>query len=175
MGTISSDAVKAKTGKGWDDWFTLLDAAGAAKWPHKETAAWLHTAHAVPAWWRQMITVEYERARGLRQVCEKVNGFSASISRTLAAPAERVYPFWVDTELRSQWLPANPKIRKATENRSLRITWPDGTNVDVMFYPKGDAKMQLTVEHARLADAAAVQTRKEFWSAALARLKELLR
>ena len=51
---------------------------------------------------------------------------------------------------RSAGLAADPKIRKATENRSLRITWPNGTNVDVMFYPKGEAKMQLTVEHARL-------------------------
>ncbi len=67
-----------------------------------------------------------------------------------------------------------PKIRKATENRSLRITWPDGTNVDVMFYPKGESKMQLTVEHARLADAAGVESQKEFWSTALARLKDLL-
>ena len=174
MGTISSDAVQAKTGKSWDDWFALLDSAGAAHWPHKETAAWLLTTHAVTAWWRQMITVEYERARGLRQVCEKVDGFSASISRTLHAPAERVYQLWAETGFRQQWLPADPKIRKATENRSLRITWPDGTNVDVMFYPKGDTKMQLTVEHARLANAAAVQTQKEFWSAALARLKALL-
>ena len=174
MGTISSDAVKAKTGKDWDDWFTLLDTAGAAQWPHKEAAEWLHTAHAVPAWWRQMITVEYERARGLREVCEKTDGFSASISRTLAAPADLVYTLWADAKLRKQWLPAEPKIRKATENRSLRITWPDGTNVDVMFYPKGDAKMQLTVEHARLPDAAAVQSQKQFWSDALTRLKTLL-
>lgn len=174
MGTISSDAVKAKTGKAWDDWFRILDSAGAAQWNHKETAAWLHAAQGVPAWWCQMVTVEYERARGLRQVHQKVDGFSASISRTLPAPIAPVYALWAESKLRKKWLSAEPKIRKATENRSLRITWPDGTNVDVMFYAKGDTKMQLTIEHARLADAAAVQTQKEFWSAAIIRLKALL-
>ena len=174
MGTISSDAVKAKTGKGWDDWFAILDRAGAAHWPHKETVAWLHTAQGVPAWWRQMVAVEYERARGLRKVHQKTGGFSASISRTLAAPVGNVYALWADAKQRSRWLNADPKIRKATQNRSIRITWPDGTNVDVMFYPKGEAKMQLTVEHARLADAAAVESQKAFWSAAIARLRTLL-
>ncbi len=157
-----------------DEWFRILDNAGAAEWNHKETAAWLHTAQGVPAWWCQMVTVEYERARGLRQVHQKVDGFSASISRTLPAPIEAVYALWAESKLRKKWLASDPKIRKATENRSLRITWPDGTNVDVMFYDKGDAKMQLTIEHARLADPAAVQSQKEFWAGAIARLKTLL-
>ncbi|MCJ7519417.1 MAG: DUF4287 domain-containing protein [Anaerolineaceae bacterium] len=32
---ISSDAVKAKTGKSWDEWFALMDASGFAKMSHK--------------------------------------------------------------------------------------------------------------------------------------------
>lgn len=174
MPSISAGAVKLKTGKDWPEWFAILDQAGAAHWPHKEIAAWLRSTHGVDAWWRQTVTVEYERARGLRQVHEKTDGFSASISRTLPAAVERIYPLWADARLRRGWLDEEPAIRKATENRSLRISWPDGTNVDVMFYPKGEAKTQLTVEHARLADAAAVTMNKEFWSAAISRLKALL-
>lgn len=174
MGTISSGAVKAKTGKGWDEWFAILDSAGAAQWPHKETARWLHTSQDVPAWWCQMVTVEYERARGLRRMHEKTGGFSASISRTLAAPTERVYELWSDDKLREKWLGVDPEIRKATANRSLRLTWPGGTHVEVMFYPKGEAKMQVTVDHTRLADANAVESQKEFWSTAITRLKALL-
>lgn len=174
MGTISSGAVKARTGKGWDEWFAILDSAGAAQWPHKETAQWLHTSQDVPAWWCQMVTVEYERARSLRQVHEKTDGYSASISRTLNAPLERVYSLWADDTLRKKWLGVDGEIRKATENRSLRITRPDGTHVEVLFYPKAEGKMQVTVEHTRLADAVAVQAQKEFWSTAIARLKALL-
>jgi uncharacterized protein YndB with AHSA1/START domain len=107
-------------------------------------------------------------------VHQKVDGFSASISRTLPAPIEAVYALWAESKLRKKWLATDLTIRKATENRSLRITWPGGANVDVMFYVKGDAKMQLTIQHSRLADPAAVQAQKEFWSAAIARLKTLL-
>ena len=28
---VSSDAVKAKTGKTWEEWFSLMDAAGCAR------------------------------------------------------------------------------------------------------------------------------------------------
>ena len=38
---ISSEAAQAKTGKSLDEWFALLDKAGAADWPHKDIAAHL--------------------------------------------------------------------------------------------------------------------------------------
>jgi hypothetical protein len=38
----------------------------------------------------------------------------------------------------------------------MRITWPDGrTSVEVMFYEKGKAKCQVTVQHKKLSTAAA--------------------
>ena len=38
----SDEAVKAKTGKVWAEWFKILDKAGAKKWPHKEIAMYLY-------------------------------------------------------------------------------------------------------------------------------------
>jgi len=46
----SDEAVKAKTGKVWAEWFRILDKAGAKKWPHKEIAAYLHDKQNVSAW-----------------------------------------------------------------------------------------------------------------------------
>ena len=33
---MSDEAVKAKTGKVWKEWFTILDKAGAKKMTHQE-------------------------------------------------------------------------------------------------------------------------------------------
>src|ERR1700677_4604156 len=88
---ISDEVVKAKTGKELDAWFRILDAAGAKKLPHKEIAQYLRDKEKVPSWWSQMITVEYERARGLRKMFQKAGGtFAASASRTLGAPLGKV-------------------------------------------------------------------------------------
>ena len=50
---ISSEAAQAKTGKSLDEWFALLDKAGAADWPHKEIVAHLYDVCGCPGWWCQ--------------------------------------------------------------------------------------------------------------------------
>jgi hypothetical protein len=174
---ISSDAVRAKTGKGWAEWFAVLDQAGASAWPHKEIATYMHDVCGCPPWWSQMVTVGYEQARGLRVKHQKCDGeFSASASKTLSVPVAALFAAWHDPKARSKWLPDGKglTVRKATENKSLRITWPDGTNVDVNFFTKGDAKSQVAVEHGKLAGTADVPRVKEFWATALAKLQTLL-
>jgi hypothetical protein len=67
-------------------------------------------------------------------------------------------------------------IRKATPEKSMRITWSDGkTRVSVNFYAKGEAKSQVALEHEKLPDAKAVAKMKTSWAAALERLQELLK
>ena len=172
---VGDDAVRARTGKGWDDWFAILDAAGAAGWDHKEIAAYLGERQGVGPWWCQMVTVGYERARGRRQVHETTSGFTVNKSKTFAVPVATLYRAWHDEAARRRWLGESVVVRKATPNRSLRITWSDGvTNVDVGFTAKGDAKSQVAVEHSKLADAGEVERMKAFWSEALDRLKAAL-
>jgi len=173
---IGSDAVKAKTGKPLEDWFKILDKAKANEWPHKEIAAWLSDKQGVPGWWCQMLTVEYERARGLREVNQKCDGqFAASASKTLPVAISTLYKAWNDPALRRKWL-GSPKmtVRKANENKSIRITWTDGSNVNVYFWNKGPEKSQLSIDHEKLADAGAVQATKAYWSERLAKLAALV-
>src|SRR5215467_13039500 len=102
----SDEAVKAKTGKVWAEWFKILDKAGAKKMPHKEIALYLYEKQKLPAWWCQMVAVGYEQERGLRQKFQKCDGeFSASRSRTMAAPLAKAYAAWTDEKLRNRWLP----------------------------------------------------------------------
>lgn len=172
--SIREKAVTQATGRGWSEWFALLDGAGARSWTHAAMARWLAGEHSVPAWWSQSITVEYERARGLRAVHEKAGGFAASASKTVAVSVEELTRWWTEAALRRRWL-AVPgiTIRKSTPGKSVRITWSDGSSVNATFFAKGEQKSQVTIDHEKLADAVAVAKAKAEWKLALARLAAL--
>ncbi|HYE60905.1 MAG TPA: SRPBCC domain-containing protein [Phycisphaerales bacterium] len=172
---ISDGAVERATGKPQSHWFKVLDtfARKLGEHNHKLAAEHLHDAHAVPEWWCQMVTVAYERDRGLRAKHERPDGFSVSASRTINVPISDLYNAW-NGRARAKWLPDDFTVRKATQDRSIRITWGDGTNLEVMFYPKGDSKAQVTVQHSKLPSAAAGKRVKEQWGARLDALRDLL-
>lgn len=172
---MSDEAVESKTGKTWSRWFKHLDAAGGKKMTHQEIAAHLSEKHGVRPWWTQMVAVTYEQARGLRDKHEKPQGFEISVSRTIAAPVGKAFKAWTVEKTRRQWLPANLEIRKATTNKSLRITWEDGkTSLAVAFLAKGADKSQVVAQHGKLPDAKSAAKMKKFWAEALDRVKALL-
>ncbi|HZS08815.1 MAG TPA: DUF4287 domain-containing protein [Blastocatellia bacterium] len=173
---ISDEAVQAKTGKNWSQWFATLDKAGAAKMTHKEIAAHLAEKHQIGNWWCQMVAVTYEQARGLRDKHQKMDGYSVSGSRIVAVPVATLFRAWNDKRARNRWLPdVDLTIRRATENKSLRITWADGrTDLDVNLYEKGVGKSQVAVEHSKLKDAKHAAEMKAYWAGALDRLKAAL-
>jgi len=172
----SDEAVKAKTGKVWAEWFKILDKAGAKKWPHKEIAAYLHEKQKVPSWWCQMVAVAYEHERGLRQKFQKCDGeFSASGSRTIAAPLAKAYAAWTDEKLRQRWLPEAPlEITTATPGKYVRAKWNGDTRLAVGFYSKGSEKTQVAVDHGKLANTKECAKMKSYWFDALNRLQETL-
>lgn len=173
---IGSAAVSAKTGKTWAEWFAVLDAAGATKMNHQQIVAHLHEEHQTPGWWTQMITVGYEQERGLRQKHEKPGGFEVSSSKTINVPLSILFNAWSNEAERVRWLPQRSfTIRKATPNKSLRITWDNGqSDLTVNLYAKGTTKSQVTCQHSKLPDQAAVEKMRAFWAASLQSLKEKL-
>jgi uncharacterized protein YndB with AHSA1/START domain len=169
---IADEAVREKTGKTWSEWFAALDAAGAAEMSHKQIVAHIAANHDIGAWWQQSITVAYEQARGLREKHEKPGGYEVSGSKTIGVPVAELFASWHDAERRERWLPGQPLVvRKATEPKSLRITWPDGSHLDVNLYAKGEAKSQVGLTHGKLPDAEQAERMKAFWAEALGRLK----
>jgi hypothetical protein len=55
-------------------------------------------------------------------------------------------------------------IRKATQNRSLRITWIDGkTTLDVNIYERGISKCQVAVQHNKVAGVNEARQMKAYW------------
>ena len=174
---ISDATVKLRTGKGWREWFSILDHIGGKKKTHRELVIFLNQRYPrLGGWWEQMITVAYEQARGLREAHQQASGFTANVSRTVGAPLARLYRAWTDGSVRGRWLPGKKlAVRKATPMKSLRITWDAGkTTLEVNFLAKGTGKSQVAVQHSRLADARAVARSKAFWSERLDALKTSL-
>jgi uncharacterized protein YndB with AHSA1/START domain len=173
---MSDAAVKVKTGKVWNDWFSLLDKEGARKLAHKEIAELLSAKHGVGPWWSQMVTVTYEQAQGLRDKHEKPEGYQISVSRTLATPLAKLYKSFANEKSRKSWLEEEGlQVRKATPNKSMRVTWSDGkSSLEINFYRKDAKKSQVVVQHSKLANDKAAAKMKRYWSKALDRLKEFL-
>ena len=171
----SDEAIRQRTGRGWEEWFDLLDAWGAAERPHRDVARWVAAQLGIEplGWAAQAITVSYERARGLRAIGERADGFAITASRTVAVSGERLYEAFVDASLRERWLPGTPlRERTATRPTSARFDWGDGeSRVNLTVAAKGEGKSTATVEHARLAGAAEAEQAKAFWRERLSALK----
>ena len=174
--TVSEEVIRRRTGRGWEEWLDLLDEWGAPERSHKEIAAWVADQQGSDGWSAQAVTVSYERARGLRAVGERPDGFSATASKTVAVPVDRLYDAFVEEPLRESWLPDGElRERTATKPRSARYDWGDGrTRVLVGFEAKGEAKSTVALEHARLADAEEAERMKAYWRERVGTLKEVL-
>jgi hypothetical protein len=173
---MSDDAVSEKTGRTWTDWVLLLDAAQAAEKSHREIATYVSSL-GTPSWWTQMVTVGYERIRGLREKGQRRGGgYEASKSRTFAAPVEQLFEAFASARRRRRWLPAGVALRSATPHKRLRLKWADDTPVQVAFVPKGRAKTMVAIQHGRLPNRPALDAVKRMWGerfAALARSLKL--
>jgi hypothetical protein len=170
---MSDEAVKAKTGKKWEQWFALLDKAGAKEMSYQEIVKVLSSKHDMGPWWRQMVTATYEHARGLRDAHEKPTGYQISVSRTVNVPLANLYKAVANEKSRSLWLAEDGlMVKKAIANKSLRASWKDGkTILEIDFYSKGASKSQVVVQHSKLSDAKAAAKMKTFWGQALDRLR----
>lgn len=169
---IGDDAVKAATGKGWDEWFRIIDRAGGRTMNHKQIVAIVSKQKGSRPWWQQMVTVAYEQSRGLRKVHETTSGYQISRSKTVDVPLTTLFKAWKDPKSRGRWLGNTAlTIRSTTPNKYIRITWPDGkTNVEVNFYKTKSGKSQVTVQHNKLVDAKAAAKMKAFWGKQLEQL-----
>ncbi len=111
----------------------------------------------------------------LRQAPAPSDNFSASATKTIAAPVATVFAAWKDAATRAHWLPVNSLIvRKATPHKSIRILWPDGTTLSVNFWSKGAIKCQVVPLYEHLANAATAEKMKSFWTDRLEALRLFL-
>jgi hypothetical protein len=167
----SDAAIRERTGRGWEEWFDVLDEWGAADRSHRDIARWLaEQLGVVPLeWGPQAITMSYERARGGRAVGQHEDGFAITASKTVAVPVEALYDGFLEAA------PAELRERTATRPRSARFDWgDDGTRVHVTFAAKDEGRSTMSLEHRRLADAGRAEQVKAMWRERLTELKSQL-
>jgi hypothetical protein len=171
---MSDESVSKQTGRTWAQWVRVLDAAQASRKPHREIAEHVSSL-GTPDWWSQMVTVGYERIRGLRDRGQRRGGgYEATKSRTFNVPVEKLFDAFANARTRRRWLPVKITLRSATPRKYMRLTWDDGTPVQVGFLSKGAAKSAVAVAHQKLPNRSAADAMKKAWSEHFDRLGQFL-
>ena len=87
-----------------------------------------------------------------------------------------LFKMWHDKRVRSKWLRDDAlTIRTATANNTLRGSWANGkSRIVVGFYPKGQSKCQVVVEHTKLGGSVEASRMRKYWAKALDCLKNAL-
>jgi hypothetical protein len=173
---VSDSAVQRATGRDWDEWFTLLDAWDGTAHTHTEIARHVNETYGIDGWWAQSVTVGYERARGMRALHERPDGFSANASKTLPVPVDRLFSAFVDQNERERWL-EGVELRPRTSQppKSARFdVLPGETRLAITFVAKGPEKSSAQLQLERLAGSEEVARWKAFWKEQLARLADVL-
>lgn len=89
---VSDESMIRATGKTSAEWYALFDADHGELWSHAERIGFTRRHGVEAGWWQQVITVNYERARGLRLLGEaKGSGFEFGLSRTFPVSPEKVW------------------------------------------------------------------------------------
>jgi hypothetical protein len=173
---VSNEKVIASTGKNWNEWFKILSKFGTGKKSHKEIALWIKNKFKISPWWSQMITTSYEQKKGVRKINEKPDGFEINVAKTLNSTIDILYEHFLDPLLIRKWLKEKQySVRKATANKSMRITWIDEiTHVQLNFCQKGTDKSQVTVQHGKLPNSTAANKMKRYWTLKLKTLDKII-
>lgn len=172
---MSDEAVRAKTGRSWAEWVEVLDAEGAAAWPHREIAELVHSSYGLPDWWSQTVTVGYERIKGLREIGQRRSGdWEATKSKTVPVPIAELYRAFSNARTRARWLPEPVTVRSARAEKAMRLLWEDGTPVEVGFYAKSPGKSQVAIQHRKLRSRERVDAMKRLWGERLEALARSL-
>ena len=174
MQRSNDETVVAKTGRTWGDWFAILDDAGAATLAHRDIAAALQSDHDIPAWWAQSITVEYERARGLRDVHQTTRGYEVSVSKTIDAPPDSVWAALTQPALVAKWVDRPFNDRGSKQAGTVRADFDGSTsNLTLGCNNKGIGRTQVVIVQSKLPNHDAVETQRAYWRVAIERLETL--
>jgi hypothetical protein len=173
---VGDEAVKAKTGKKWHEWFDILHNGSTRNLSHQDMTAFLGRQYDLSDWWCQMIANAFEQHAGRRGQHQRPEGYEISESKTFPVEVKILYECWSSVEERGRWLQESSfKVTTLTRNRSIRAQWEDGkSRLSVDFYPKGKDKTHVVVQHSRLDSLEAAEKMQTFWKNQLSKLDELL-
>lgn len=167
------EVIRANTGRGWDDWVSLIDA-----WPghddgHGAVATWLQQEHGVDGWWAQSVTLGWERITGRRLRHQRADGtFTANRSATITVDHVALRELLLDEDGRAVLFgDLEPELRSRPTSKVLRIGLGGGI-AQIAVDPKDGGRAAVHVMHEKLASPEDVTAWKAFWGEWLAALDE---
>ncbi len=197
---VGDEAVQAATGRGWEQWFELLDDAGALQWSHKQMVAFLVQQGLDKPWWQQMVSSTYERVRGLKQVGETADaGFQVGVQRSLPIGAEALWELLLSPQGLGIWLGARElpcergqryqaedgtvgQVRTFKPVQRLRLTWQPPylerhTTLQLTLSCPRNTRTRTTLRfhHERLLDREQRELMRTRWRAVLDKLAAVVR
>ncbi len=192
----TDDAIRAATGKTWEQWFAALDAFGAAVKGRRATGDHLVGELALDPYWSSTLVVEYEKARSIVEKDGRPKGYMICVSKTVAASADDAFSAFADPKALASWFGKGTTaefqeggryqnddgdrgtFKKIRPGKSLVFTWENpreepGGVVEVKFQPSGK-KLSVMVAHDRIQGRAHADGLRRGWGQALDALKARL-
>jgi uncharacterized protein YndB with AHSA1/START domain len=189
---VDDATVSKETGQDLQAWFRDLDAQGGVAAGRRPLGDYLFKERKVAAWWTTTLLVEYEAARGVVEKDGQPNGYNICVTKSIAAPPEKVFDAFVggtwlgpgatcDGKEGGRFADAHGhtgSFKKVAPPKTLRFTFAgDGHSpselVEVKFAPSGN-KTGITLNHNRCPNRAVADGMRAAWGAVLATMKTTL-
>jgi hypothetical protein len=165
----SVESVRGSTGRSYEQWYELLDNAGARDLSHQEIARLLAGQGIESGWWCQSITGSYERYIGRRVEGQTCDGdFKTSASKTVDATLDEVLQSWcaqVDGQAEFNGVPVVgvPSVATTGRWRYWRAKLADGGRITVSITAAPSGKTSFGLSHDKLGSVADVESWKTYW------------
>jgi plasmid stability protein len=191
-GAVSDERIRELTGHGLEHWFAVLDAFGAKTKGHTAAADHLYSAHGVPGWHAQGVTVAYERARGLRAVNQRCDGnYQVTVSKVVPVTVRELVGVITDRRRRARWLKeADPALVDALstaldapggkaftikDDNNARFRYrQNGGVVELRLTGRPGRKTSIVADSSKLARPSDVEARRTAWRSVLEELHRFL-
>ena len=170
-----SKRIGESTGKSAEEWFALLEQAGARSMTHNQIWRWLADSGAMEAGMaREEVVIAYEQHIGRREMGQSCDGdYRAAVTRTLTGTMDSALQRWRELAgdpLNGVALQAPPKVSSTEKFRYWRARLANGTRVDVTIYRRPDEKISLGIQHRPFSDRASADAWRAFWKDLAAQL-----